>query len=127
MRRMSQPQRFALILAGGSGERFWPISRKERPKQLLDLFGGGTMLAQTVARLDGLVPAENILILTNVQQEPGVRAVAEAAGIPAANIMAEPDKRDTAPAIALGIGLVAQRDPGAVMAVLPADQRIGKI
>ena len=64
--------RYALILAGGSGQRFWPISRDALPKQLLKLFGDKTLLEMTVERLEGLVPKENILILTNKQQEAGV-------------------------------------------------------
>lgn len=118
----AQPNPYALILAGGSGTRFWPLSRNSRPKQLLDLFGDGTLLDQTIRRLDGLVPPENILILTNSQQEEAVREVATM--LPPGNIFAEPAKRDTGPAVALGIGLVAARDPGAVMMVLPSDQLI---
>ena len=113
---------YALILAGGSGTRFWPLSRNAKPKQLLNLFGDTTLLAQTIARLEGLVPVENILILTNAQQEAGVREIASM--LPAENIFAEPAKRDTAPAVALGIGLVAARNPDALMMVLPADQLI---
>lgn len=113
---------YALILAGGSGTRFWPLSRNARPKQLLNLFGNETLLEQTISRLDGLVPLENILILTNSLQEAAVREVASM--LPAENIFAEPAKRDTAPAVALGIGLVAARNPDAVMMVLPADQLI---
>ena len=113
---------YALILAGGSGTRFWPLSRDAKPKQLLDLFGDGTLLEKTIRRLDGLVPVENILILTNALQVDAVREVASM--LPAANIFAEPAKRDTAPAVALGIGLVAARNPAAVMMVLPADQLI---
>lgn len=113
---------FALILAGGSGARFWPLSRNARPKQLLNLFGDDTLLDQTIRRLHGLVPLENILILTNAQQEAAVREVASM--LPAENIFAEPAKRDTAPAVALGIGLIAARNPDAVMMVLPADQLI---
>lgn len=113
---------YALILAGGSGTRFWPLSRNARPKQLLDLFGDGTLLETTVRRLEGLVPVENILILTNAQQVDAVREVASM--LPPGNIFAEPAKRDTAPAVALGIGLVAARNPQAVMMVLPADQLI---
>ena len=96
---------YALILAGGSGTRFWPLSRNSRPKQLLDLFGSGTLLEQTIQRLDGLVPLENILILTNSLQVEAVRSVASM--LPPENIFAEPAKRDTAPAVALGIGIVA--------------------
>lgn len=113
---------YALILAGGSGTRFWPLSRNSRPKQLLDLFGDGTLLEKTIQRLEGLVPTENILILTNSQQVDSVRLIAHM--LPAENVFAEPAKRDTAPAVALGIGLVAARNPDAVMMVLPADQLI---
>ena len=113
---------YALILAGGSGTRFWPLSRNARPKQLLDLFGNGTLLTQTILRLEGLVPFENILILTNELQVAAVRELASM--LPPENIVAEPAKRDTAPAVALGIGLIAVRNPDALMMVLPADQLI---
>ena len=113
---------FALILAGGSGSRFWPLSRDSRPKQLLQLFESATLLEQTIARLDGLVPLENILILTNEKQEAAVREIATM--LPAENIFSEPAKRDTAPAVALGVGLIAARDPEAIMLVLPSDQLI---
>ena len=113
---------YALILAGGSGTRFWPLSRDARPKQLLDLFGSGTLLEHAIRRLEGLVPLENILILTNEKQAAAVRE--NASMLPPANIFSEPAKRDTAPAVALGIGLVAARNPDAVMMVLPADQLI---
>jgi mannose-1-phosphate guanylyltransferase len=114
--------RYALILAGGSGQRFWPISRDALPKQLLKLFGDKTLLEMTVERMDGLVPKENILILTNKQQEAGVRALLPQ--LPEGNIIAEPEKRDTAPAIALAVGWVVARDPAATMMVLPADHLI---
>lgn len=113
---------YVLILAGGSGERFWPLSRKARPKQLLALFSPETLLEATLRRLEGLVPPEHILILTNADQEAGVRALAPQ--LPAANIVAEPAKRDTAAAIALGVAWVSLRDPRATMAVLPADHLI---
>src|SRR5467141_5029278 len=66
---------YALILAGGSGERFWPLSRRVRPKQLLRLVSDKTLLEETVARLEGLIPRERILILTNVDQEAAVREI----------------------------------------------------
>jgi mannose-1-phosphate guanylyltransferase len=113
---------YALILAGGSGERFWPLSRRSRPKQLLSLFGQETLLEATLRRLEGLVPPERILILTNRDQEAGVRAIATE--LPKENIVAEPAKRDTAAAIALGVALASKRDPTATMAVLPADHLI---
>ncbi|MDB4568811.1 sugar phosphate nucleotidyltransferase, partial [Akkermansiaceae bacterium] len=89
---------------------------------LLHLFDDTTLLDQTITRLQGLIPTENILILTNALQETEVRKVAHM--LPPENIFAEPAKRDTAPAVALGIGLVAARDPEATMAVLPSDQLI---
>ena len=113
---------YALILAGGSGTRFWPLSRNAKPKQLLDLFGSGTMLRQAIDRVKGLVPAENIFILTNHLQEAEVRR--QAAELPAANIVAEPARRDTAPAVALGVGLIAARDPQANMIIIPSDSLI---
>ena len=112
----------ALILAGGSGTRFWPLSRNRRPKQLLPMLGNTSLLEQTLDRLDGLVAPQNTLILTNHLQEAAVREVA--GRLPAANILAEPAKRDTAPAVALGIGLIAARDPAATMLVLSSDQMI---
>ena len=118
---MSSPL-YVLILAGGSGERFWPLSRRSCPKQLLSLFSEETLLAATLRRLDGLVAPENILILTNADQEKGVRQIAK--GIPDSNIVAEPAKRDTAAAIALGVGWVAARAINATMVVLPADHLI---
>jgi mannose-1-phosphate guanylyltransferase len=113
---------YALILAGGSGERFWPLSRRARPKQLLQLVTKRTLLEETVARLDGLVPAQRIVILTNVEQADAVRALL--GDVPKENILAEPAKRDTAAAVALGAGWVAARDHAAIMLVLPADHLI---
>jgi mannose-1-phosphate guanylyltransferase len=113
---------YALILAGGSGERFWPLSRQKRPKQLLALFSEVTLIEATLARLEGLVPRENILILTNAEQESAMRALL--GSFPAENILSEPAKRDTAAAIALGVGWIASRSPDATMLVLPADHVI---
>lgn len=114
---------YALILAGGSGERFWPLSRRSRPKQLLRLVSKNALLEDTVARLEGWIPRERILILTNVEQEKSVRELLK--DFPKENIVAEPAKRDTAAAIALGVGWVALRDHFATMIVLPADHVIG--
>jgi mannose-1-phosphate guanylyltransferase len=113
---------YALILAGGSGERFWPLSRKATPKQLLRLFSSQTLVEETVRRLDGFVPQENILVLTNQEQEAAIRELLP--DLPGDNILAEPAKRDTAAAIALGVGIIAARNPSATMVVLPADHRI---
>src|SRR5213594_917588 len=113
---------YALILAGGSGERFWPLSRRARPKQLLRLVSNETLLEETLARLEGFVPQERILILTNTEQESAVRKLL--GNFPKENIVAEPAKRDTAAAVALGTGWVAARDHAAIMVVLPADHVI---
>ncbi|HEY4283998.1 MAG TPA: sugar phosphate nucleotidyltransferase [Chthoniobacterales bacterium] len=113
---------YALILAGGSGERFWPLSRRSRPKQLLQLVSKNALLEDTVARLEGWIPREKILILTNVDQERAVRELLK--DFPKENIVGEPAKRDTAAAIALGVGWVALRDHFATMIVLPADHVI---
>src|SRR6202011_166556 len=113
---------YALILAGGSGERFWPLSRRARPKQLLRLVAKQTLLEQAVARLEGLIPPERLLILTNVDQEAAVRELLPQ--VPKENIVAEPAKRDTAAAVALGAGWIAARDHAATMVVLPADHVI---
>lgn len=119
---MSANPLYVLILAGGSGERFWPLSRKARPKQLLALFATETLLEATLRRLDGLVPPERIIVLTNADQEAGVRRLC--VHLPEENIVAEPAKRDTAAAIALAVGWVARRTSNATMVVLPADHVI---
>jgi len=113
---------YALILAGGSGERFWPLSRRARPKQLLRLASNKTLLEETLARLEDFIPRERILILTNTEQESAVRKLF--GDFPKENIIAEPVKRDTAAAVALGTGWVAARDHAAIMLVLPADHVI---
>jgi len=118
---MSNPI-YALILAGGSGERFWPLSRRNRPKQLLRLISKRTLLEETVARLEGFVPAKRTLILTNIEQENAVRDLLK--NFPKQNIIAEPAKRDTAAAVALGAGWVAARDHSATMLAFPADHVI---
>lgn len=118
-------QVYALILAGGSGERFWPLSRRSLPKQLLRLVSEQTLLEQTIARLDGLIAPERTLILTNVEQEKAVRATLKDPD--RYNIVAEPAKRDTAAAVALGVAWVAARDHNAAMVVLPADHVINDI
>lgn len=115
-------QIYALILAGGSGERFWPLSRRALPKQLLQLVSKKALLQEAVARVADWIPHERILVLTNIDQEKGVRALLK--DIPSENILAEPVKRDTAAALALGTGWVAVRDHSATMIVLPADHVI---
>ena len=112
----------AVVMAGGSGTRFWPKSRRDRPKQLLPLFGDATMLQQTVARIAPLVPPERTLIVTGADQVEAVRA--QLPGLPAENIVAEPCSRDTAPCVGLAASIVARSDPEGTMIVMPADHVI---
>ncbi len=114
--------RFVVIMAGGKGERFWPQSRLNRPKQLLPIVGDSPMLTQTVERLPQLVPYENILIITNREQRAAVLECCPM--LPPENVVAEPVGRDTAAAVGLAALLVGRRDPGATLAMLPADHVI---
>jgi len=109
-------------MAGGRGERFWPQSRIAQPKHLLPIVGDKTMLAQTVDRVEGVVPLENILVLTTQAQLEGCRQACPR--LPSANIVAEPMGRDTAAATGLATLLVKQRNPQAAFAMLPADHVI---
>jgi mannose-1-phosphate guanylyltransferase len=115
-------QKFVVILAGGKGERFWPLSRQRRPKQLLPIVGKTPMLAQTVARVRAVVPARNIFVITNADQAAAVRRVCPE--LPVANIVGEPIGRDSAAAVGLAAELVAARDPHAIFASLHSDAAI---
>jgi mannose-1-phosphate guanylyltransferase len=110
---------YACIMAGGSGERFWPLSRAATPKHLVRLISERTLLEETVRRVEQALPAENIFVLTNAAQIEACRAAVPQ--LPAKNFIAEPAKRDTAPACALGTALVRRLDPDAVVVFLPAD------
>ena len=108
-----------VIMAGGSGTRFWPRSRLRRPKQLIQIVGRGTMIQQTFARLRPAVSAESFLIITNAAQAETMRRQ-----LPELNpdqIVAEPVGRDTAAAIGLAAVMVQTADPDAIMVVLSAD------
>jgi mannose-1-phosphate guanylyltransferase len=116
---------YAVIMAGGSGTRFWPKSRRDRPKQLLRLSGDATMIQQTVARIEPLVPPDRILIITGADQAEATRA--QLPGLPPQNIIAEPAPRDTAPCVALAAAIVRSRSRDsqpATMIVMPADHVI---
>ena len=117
--------RYAVIMAGGKGERFWPLSTSKHPKQLLALVGDKPLIAQAVDRLDGLVPPQNVFVVTNAEL---VEATREAAPqLPPENIVGEPVGRDTAAAVACGGALVKAKDESGVFAVLTADQVMGDL
>lgn len=113
----------AVVMAGGSGTRFWPMSRAALPKQLLSLVTGQTLLTDTVRRLSGLVPEDRIQIITN--QAYAGQIVEMLPAVPQRQIVAEPCGRDTAPCIGLAAALIHRADPDGVMAVLPADHVVG--
>jgi len=115
---------FPVVMAGGSGTRFWPLSRARRPKQFLTLLGDVPLLAATVARLPPLAK----LAATYVVCGPAhARAVKEMLpGLPAENVIVEPCARNTAPCVGLAAIHVARRDPRGVMAMLPADHHIAR-
>ena len=122
MHSTSLDRLFVFIMAGGSGERFWPSSRTSTPKHLLKLLGDQSLLEQTVRRFEGVIPLERIFILTNVAQVEST--IAALPFLPAANIIAEPAKRDTAPAAALATGMALRQRPDAIVALFPADAMI---
>lgn len=113
---------YAVILAGGSGTRFWPLSRRKRPKQLLRLFGSATLLEQTAARLRPVIPPERTYVFTSQQVWRDVRRCLR--GIPASQIVAEPASRNTAPTLGVAAHEIVRRDAGGLMVVLPSDQVI---
>lgn len=120
--KASPRDRFVIIMAGGRGERFWPVSREKTPKQLLTLLGKRSFLQQAFDRVAPLVPVDNIFVITNEVQAPQVRK--QLPRLPKTNVVAEPIGRDTCAAVTLGAALVGARSTTGVMAVLPADHVI---
>lgn len=114
--------RYAMIMAGGSGTRLWPMSRETRPKQLIPFLNGKSLLQVSAERLDGVVPPERRLICTNEQFRGAIRAAMPA--FPDANVLGEPLGRDTLNAVGLTAAVLRRRDPEAVFAVLTADHLI---
>jgi mannose-1-phosphate guanylyltransferase len=116
---------YCVIMAGGIGSRFWPMSRQNHPKQFIDILGTGeTLLQSTYRRVQSIFPPENVLIVTN---EDYVNLVAEQLpAIPKENILAEPLRKNTAPCIAYAAYKIRKRDPNAIMLVTPADHLVTK-
>jgi mannose-1-phosphate guanylyltransferase len=113
---------YPVILAGGSGTRFWPRSRRNRAKQVLALDGEQTMIQQTVARLLPLAPMENMWVVTNDHLREVI--VEQLSEVPESQVVAEPAARNTAPAIGLAAFLLYRKDPNAVLALFPSDHVI---
>jgi mannose-1-phosphate guanylyltransferase len=121
---MTNPHHYGLILAGGRGTRFWPRSRRRSAKQVLNVVGSRSLIQNTAERLRPLIPPERLWVLTNdYLRDEIVRQLPE---VPAAQILAEPAQRNTAPAIGLAAHILHSIDPDAVMGIFPADHIIAK-
>ncbi|MDO8753252.1 MAG: mannose-1-phosphate guanylyltransferase [Anaerolineales bacterium] len=116
---------YAVIMAGGGGTRLWPVSRKERPKQLLPLLGQETLFQSTVRRLEDLFPPERIIVVT--VEEQALEMKQQAPEIPEENYLIEPAPRGTASVVGLAAMVLQKRDPHASMAVLPSDHFIRNV
>ncbi len=119
---MSRPDVRAVVLAGGSGTRFWPLGRESRPKQFLPITGREPMLVRTVRRLRPLVPEKKVLVVADAARARAARRLLP--GLPKSAFLVEPRARNTAPALMLATARVWLEDPEAVVAVLPADHLV---
>src|SRR5258705_3475251 len=113
---------YGMIMAGGAGTRLWPLSRKGRPKQILPLIKGRSLLQMSYERLRGLVPPEQIYVCTNAEYADSV--FENLPELPRQNLFGEPEGRDTANAVGLPAAVLHKKDPDAVIAVVPADHVI---
>jgi mannose-1-phosphate guanylyltransferase len=111
-----------VLMVGGAGTRFWPLSRKKTPKYMLPIAGDRSMLLQTVERIEPMVPADRVLCITSQEQATGIRRALK--DVPNANVVGEPMGRDSAAAVALGAVMVHQRDPDGVILCMPGDSLI---
>ncbi len=118
---------YAVILAGGSGTRFWPLSRETTPKQLLSIFGDTTMIQQTFKRLNKSIPVENIYIVTGQKYSYDIKnQLVDVCGSDRFKMLIEPEGKNTAPAIGLAAIHIRKKSPNAVIAVIPSDHIILK-
>ncbi|MCU0461500.1 MAG: mannose-1-phosphate guanylyltransferase [Bacteroidales bacterium] len=116
--------RYTIIMAGGVGSRFWPLSRREKPKQFLDILGTGeTLVQQTYRRFKSTCPEKNIFVVTSDEHKD---LVVEQLGIDPENVLAEPFRRNTAPCLAYGTFRIFKENPDALIVVTPADHLIIK-
>src|ERR1700735_4629450 len=119
----STPPFIAVVLAGGSGTRFWPLSRKSRAKQVLTLSGETSMIQQTVERLLPVAKADDIWVLTNSALRPTI--VEQLPQLNGEHILSEPVSRNTAPAWALAAFLMERLQPDCVLGIFPSDHVVG--
>ncbi len=126
MKNKTENNLYAVILAGGVGSRFWPLSRQLAPKQFLKVVSDKTLLEQTILRINQLIPSKNICIITNQHYIFEIKKGLGQFEIPDKNIFLEPNGKNTAPAIALAARYIFLRNPNSKMIVLPADHIISK-
>ena len=119
--RKTGPSLHAVILAGGAGERFWPASRRKRPKPLMRVVGGESLLAATVARAQKFAGEGNIWIVCGKEH---AKAIRDEAGLPLRRVLVEPSRRNTAMAVAWAAQRIEAEDPESVVAILSADHHI---
>lgn len=120
----NNPHTYAVILAGGSGTRFWPMSRSHKPKQFLKIIGEDTLFQKTIKRVLPLMSASNVFIVTNAKFKSEIQQQISSTKIPSANILLEPEGKNTAPAIGWAAALIYKKDPQALLCVLPSDHLI---
>ncbi len=116
---------YAVIMAGGGGTRLWPLSKKDRPKQLISFSDGQSLFADAVERLDGLFKKENIFVVTIADQVSALHA--QAPSLPLSQFIIEPQPKGTASVIGLAAITLKKKNPDAIMAVLTADHIIGNL
>src|SRR5947208_17000566 len=121
---MAKANHYGLILAGGRGTRFWPLSRRSRAKQVLSVVGESTLIEATVQRLILLIPPERLWVLTNSHLRAEIAR--QLPQIPKQQILAEPEQRNTAPAIGLAAHILQSIDKNSVMGVFPSDHVISR-
>lgn len=126
MTDLGDPHAYAVIMAGGSGTRFWPLSRRDRPKQFLPIVGTDSMLRQTWDRSVAIVGDPQRVLVVTAASYASLTAQ-ELPELPTANLLAEPQARNTAPCLAWTAAVLAQRDPQAVMLVFPADHVVADV
>lgn len=117
--------RHAVVMAGGSGTRFWPESRIARSKQFLDLTGRGPMIVETIRRIAPLFPERNVWVVAGEKDAPNLSP--RLLGIPRGNLLLEPQGKNTAPAVALAAARIHRKDPDAVIAATPADHAVADL